>query len=306
MQGIPGEWVQQCITWEPPMRRRDVLAVLTNVPIGFLRTAETDEVDLLLILAVDVSGSINRDEAWLQREGHCRGLVDPKVLAAVQSGVHGAIGVAFVEWAEAGYQRLVIPWTRISSAPDAAAWSLALANAQQISGEGTSISGSIEFSRHVMAEAPWKAARRVIDISGDGKNSDGAPVQEARDRAVAAGITINGLAVENDGRGNIDLFDGSGSSLVGTVAEIGAYYLAEVIGGPGAFVIGVDGFPAFGEAVRRKLVREVACRRHWNEDHHQRIVGGDRSILHGSPAVPRLQQGHHVDDGMAEAAPRIA
>jgi hypothetical protein len=104
------------------MRRRDVLAVFASTPTGFLRSAGFDEVDLLLVLAVDVSGSINRDEARLQREGYCRGLVDPKVLAAVQNGVHGAVGVAYVEWAEADYQRLVIPWTRISSAADAACW----------------------------------------------------------------------------------------------------------------------------------------------------------------------------------------
>jgi hypothetical protein len=122
MQGVPGKWVQQCITWEASMRRRDVLAVLTTVPIGVLRSTSADEVDLLLVLAVDVPGSINYDEARLQREGYRRGLVDPKVLAAVQGGLHGAVGVAYTEWAEADYQRLVIPWTRISSAADAAGW----------------------------------------------------------------------------------------------------------------------------------------------------------------------------------------
>jgi hypothetical protein len=273
------------------MRRRDVLAVLTNLPISFLHSAEVDEVDLLLVLAVDVSGSINPDEARLQREGYCRGLVDPKVLAAVQGGLHGAIGVAYIEWAEADYQRLVIPWTHISSASDAAAWAVALADAQHLSGDNTSISGGIEFSRHVMAEAPWKATRWVIDISGDGENNSGVPVQEARDRAVTAGIIINGLAVKDDGRRHMDLFEGSGPPFSGEEAIIGPYYLTEVIGGPGAFVIEVDGFPAFGEAVRRKLVREVAGRQHWYEDHHRRILGSARSILQGSPTTPAVLAG---------------
>jgi hypothetical protein len=275
------------------MRRRDVLAVLTNLPIGFLHSAEMDEVDLLLVLAVDVSGSINDDEARLQREGYCRGLIDPKVLAAVQNGIHGAIGVAYVEWADAKHQRLVVPWTRISSAADASVWALALTNAQHIPGDATSISGAIDYSRHVMAEAPWKAARWVIDISGDGKNNDGDLIQDARDRAVAAGITINGLAVEDDGREYLDFSDGSGMPVPFSTdkAIIGPYYLTEVIGGPGAFVIEADGFPAFGEAVRRKLVREVAGTRHWYEDHYQRKEGGNRSILHGSPTILRFQWG---------------
>jgi hypothetical protein len=157
-----------------------------------------------------------------------------------------------------------------------------------------------------MAEAPWKAVRRVIDISGDGKNNDGDLIQEARDRAVAVGITINGLAVEGDGRGYMEFSDGSGTPFSGKEAIIGPYYLTEVIGGPGAFVVEADGFPAFGEAVRRKLVREVAGTRPWHEDRHQRKVGHQRSILHDSPAVPWIQQGNHVDGRMAEAAPNIA
>jgi hypothetical protein len=142
-----------------------------------------------------------------------------------------------------------------------------------------------------MAEAPWKAVRRVIDISGDGKNNDGDLIQEARDRAVAAGITINGLAVEGDGRGYMEFSDGSGAPFSGKEVIIGPYYRTEVIGGPGAFVIEADGFPVFGEAVRRKLVREVAGTRHWYEDHYQRKVGGNRSILYGSPTIPRFQRG---------------
>jgi hypothetical protein len=285
------------------MCRRNMLAVLASTPAGFSHATGSDEVDLLLVLAVDVSRSINGAEAWLQREGYRRGLVDPMVLAAVQNGVLGAIGVAYVEWAEAKYQRMVVPWTRISSAADASAWALALANARPLSGGATSISAAIDYSRRIMAEAPWKAARRVIDISGDGKNNDGDLIQEARDRAVAAGITINGLAVEGDGRGYMEFSDGSGAPFSGKEVIIGPYYLTEVIGGPGAFVIEADGFPAFGEAVRRKLVREVAGTQHRYEDRQQRIAGRDCSILHGSPTFPWFQRGHHVDDGTAGATP---
>jgi hypothetical protein len=154
---------------------------------------------------------------------------------------------------------LVLPWTRITSASDAAAWSAAL-NGQPRSydGGGTSIAGSIDFSRRVIAQAPWQARRRAIDISGDGVNNGSLSVQDARDQAVTEGITINGLAIEDNGRGHGGIFEMGGDLLFGQAEPITDYYRKVVIGGPNAFVVKARDFWDFGDSVRRKLVREVA------------------------------------------------
>jgi hypothetical protein len=160
----------------------------------------------------------------------------------------GAIGLAYVEWAGIEYQRLVLPWTRIASQADADDWAAALGSAPRVSLSWTSVSGGIEFSRRVLAEAPWDAARRVIDVSGDGVNNGGPPAEEARDRAVAEGITINGLPILND----------RPAFSLRPSPPLDEYYRDSVVGGPGAFVIVVEEFESFGAAVRRKLVREIS------------------------------------------------
>ncbi len=203
---------------------------------------------MLLVLAVDVSRSIDDDEARLQRQGYRAAITDPRVVEAIRGGLVGAIGLAYVEWAGIEYQRLVIPWTRIGSQADADAWAEALERAPRVSLSWTSISGGIEFSRRVMAEARWEATRRVIDVSGDGVNNSGPPAEEARDRAVDAGITINGLPIMND------------QPTFGRTPAVplDRYYEESVIGGPGAFLIVVEEFESFGAAVRRKLIREIS------------------------------------------------
>jgi hypothetical protein len=160
----------------------------------------------------------------------------------------GAIAVAYTEWAGIEFQRLVIPWTRIGSQRDADAWAETLAQAPRSSLSWTSISGAIEHARRVLAECPFEATRRVIDVSGDGVNNSGPPAEQARDRAVAEGITINGLPILNDrptfGRPS--------------PVPLDQYFRESVIGGIGAFVIPAEDFEAFGQAVRRKLIREIA------------------------------------------------
>jgi hypothetical protein len=153
-----------------------------------------------------------------------------------------------VEWAGAEYQRLVLPWTRISSQGQATAWSERLAEAPRASLSWTSISGALDFSRGILAEAPFEATRRVIDVSGDGVNNSGGPVELARDRVVAEGVTINGLPIVND------------RPTFGRMPPIplDEYYRESVIGGPGAFVIVAEDFNSFGNAVKRKLIREIA------------------------------------------------
>jgi hypothetical protein len=215
------------------------------------RARAEDPVDVALVLAVDVSRSIDEDEARLQREGYRAAVSDPRVVEAIRGGMTGAIAVAYTEWAGIEFQRLVLPWTRIASARDAEAWAGALAQAPRASLSWTSISGALDHARGVMAASPFEATRKVIDISGDGVNNSGPPAEAARDRAVAEGITINGLPILNDrptfGRP--------------PPMPLDQYFRESVIGGPGAFMIPVEDFEAFGQAVRRKLIREIAGHR---------------------------------------------
>jgi hypothetical protein len=251
------------------MLRRQFLAALASPNLAAALPVGASEVDLLLVLAADTSSSISPDEAEMQREGYCRGLTNPEVLAAIADGFHGAIGVAYVEWSRVPHQRLVLPWTRITSTSDAAAWSATL-NGQPRSyrGGGTSNAGSIEFSRRVIAQAPWQALRRVIDISGDGANNGSLSVQDARDQAVTDGITINGLTIEDNGRGHDDISEMDGDLWSGHAEPIADYYRKAVIGGRSAFVVEAHDFWDFGDAVRRKLVREIAGTTHQSQQLH--------------------------------------
>lgn len=207
-----------------------------------------DPVDVALVLAVDVSRSVDEDEARLQREGYRSALTDPRLVEAIRGGITGSVAIAYVEWAGLEYQRLVLPWTRIGSQDQAEIWATALAEAPRASLSWTSISRAIDFSSRVLAECPFEATRRVIDISGDGVNNSGPPAEEARDRAVAEGITINGLPILND-RPNF----GRRPPI-----PLDIYFRESVIGGPGAFMVAAEGFEDFGQAVRRKLIREIA------------------------------------------------
>jgi hypothetical protein len=219
-------------------------------------------VDLLLVLAVDVSTSINDAEARLQRDGYRAALCHDDVLDVIQSGPHGRIGLAYVQWAGVEYQKLLVPWTLIRTRSDAAKWGETMERAARAAhgeaeaaafpnGPATSISAGIRLASSLLQDAPWSAARRVIDISGDGPNNDGLPVEVARDAAVARGVTINGLAIE--GGADVALELGEGASLE-------EYYRSSVIGGPGAFVVPVRGNDTFGAAIRRKMMCEIAGR----------------------------------------------
>ena len=234
------------------MRRRSLLAAsgaaALPVPRPRAARAEAVAVDLVLVLAVDVSRSIDDDEARLQREGYRSAMTDPRVVEAIRSGMMGAIAVAYVEWAGSDYQRLVIPWTRIGSQGDAEAWGGVLERAPRVALSWTSISGGLEFSMRTLSETPFEGTRRVIDVSGDGVNNSGMPVEAVRDRVVGEGVTINGLPIMNDrptfGRPS--------------PVPLDQYFRDSVIGGDGAFLIAAEDFESFGNAVRRKLVREIA------------------------------------------------
>lgn len=232
------------------MRRRTLLGAAGGVALtSYSRPGRADgPVDVALVLAVDVSRSVDEDEARLQREGYRAAVSDSRIVEAIRGGMLGSIAVAYTEWAGIEYQRLVVPWTRIGSQRDADVWAEALTQAPRASLPWTSISGAIDHARQMMDQCPHEATRKVIDISGDGVNNSGPPAEQARDRAVAEGITINGLPILND------------RPILGAPPPIplDVYFRDSVIGGNGAFVIAAEDFDAFGNAVRRKLIREIA------------------------------------------------
>lgn len=205
-------------------------------------------VDLLLVLAVDVSESISEREAWLQRMGYADALVDPGVVAAIKSGRHGRIAVTYMEWAGPGEQRQVIGWTRISDDKDARILGESLKSAPVSGGYWTSMSGALNFALNLMGTSPFDAERRVIDLSSDGRNNAGAPLADARRRVLAQGITINGLPVMAMRR----------NFTWPPIPNLDRYFTDCVIGGPAAFSITVENFKDFARAVRRKLIREIA------------------------------------------------
>ncbi len=202
--------------------------------------ARAQGVDLELVLAVDSSGSIDGEEFALQRLGYARALRHPDVLAAIARGPHRAIAVAFVEWSGPEISTEVVPWTRITDAASAAAVAERIVAAPRtIFGGGTALGGAIDHAMALLARSPHRGLRRVIDISGDGRNNRGPWPEAARDAAVARGITINGLAI-------VDFDDG----LV-------EHFRDYVIGGPGAFVLTAAGFDDFARAVIKKLLQEL-------------------------------------------------
>src|SRR5271167_3356868 len=214
--------------------------------------AAAEQVDLLLVVAADVSRSVDAGKFQLQREGYAAAISDPRVLDAVRSGRSGKIGLIFVEWSGVGAQRVVIDWTTIGDADSAKGFGDRLLEAPRSFADRTSISGAIEFAMGQLDKAPYEAARRTIDVSGDGTNNAGRDVTLARDEAVAQGVTINGLVIlsETPLAWNPDHTNPPGG--------LQNYYRNNVIGGPGAFVMVAENFNSFGQAIVKKMIAEVA------------------------------------------------
>jgi Protein of unknown function (DUF1194) len=208
---------------------------------------ERVEVDLELVLAVDISFSMDVEEQRLQRLGYIQTITAPEFLAAIRQGMIGTIALTYVEWAGIGEQTVVVPWTAISTPEQAAAFADILLNAPLRRVYRTSISTVIDRSIALFEDNGFTSQRRVIDVSGDGPNNAGVPVTEARDRAVAAGITINGLPLML--KRAMSRFD---------IEKLDEYYTDCVIGGAGAFVEPVRTVEQFPMAIRRKIIREVA------------------------------------------------
>lgn len=228
--------------------------LLALLPLSVV--AQEVEVDLELFLAVDVSRSMSPEELDIQRRGYAEALSSPEVTRALQSGLNGKIALTYVEWAEDYAQRVIVPWTLVETQADAAKIAARLTAHFDPSLRRTSISGALTYAARDFEGNGFRGFRRVIDISGDGPNNQGRPVLDARADALAKGIIINGLPLMTE----------DAMSNIWGIPDLDIYYERCVIGGPGAFVIPVRGWVQFPDAVRRKLVLEIA----------------------GMPAVPRI------------------
>src|SRR4051812_22615544 len=207
-------------------------------------------VDVELVLAVDVSYSMDMDELAIQREGYAQAIISKEFLQALKTGPHGKIAVTYFEWAASTDQKIIIPWRLIDGPETADAVANEIMKTPIRRASRTSISGAINFAMPLFDENPYRGLRRVIDISGDGPNNNGAPVTGARDAAVEKGVTINGLPIM--------VKEPSYSTM--DIDNLDFYYEDCVIGGAGAFVVTIKDRDKFREAIRTKLVLEVAGR----------------------------------------------
>ncbi|APH72631.1 DUF1194 domain-containing protein [Aquibium oceanicum] len=227
------------------------LALISSLPLRASdRVAENslDPVDVELVLAVDTSSSMTKEELALQRHGYAAALRSREVIQAIADGPHGRIALTYFEWGASGSRRMVVPWTAIGSAADARRVADQLQAAKVANLFQTSISGAIRHSMRVLKDNEFSGTRRVIDISGDGPNNEGGLVTLSRDAAVDEGVTINGLPLMLDPRA----FAG------GTAGTLDHYYADCVIGGPRAFILPVSDWDQFPAAVRLKLVIELS------------------------------------------------
>jgi Mg-chelatase subunit ChlD len=208
-------------------------------------------VDLKLVIAVDVSRSMTQNEQRVQRQGYVNALLDPGIMTAIKSGARGRIAIAYLEWANPDYQRVLVPWKVIDRPEDAAAFADALDAQPTVSEGGTSISAGLLQAMILLETNDIQSDRQTIDVSGDGPNNAGPPVVAVRDALVARGVTINGLAISVLAPDQQVMFD-SPSRFVE------AYYQGCVIGGPNNFVIAVGDVKEFTEAILRKMLTEIA------------------------------------------------
>ncbi len=222
---------------------------------GARSAAQVEAVDLHLVLAVDVSWSMDPEEQRLQRDGYVDAFRDTAVIKAIQSGPAGRIAVTYFEWAGADIQFMVVPWMLVDGQEGAHRLADQLAERRIGRHRMTSISSALEYARRLLAEAPGIADRRVVDVSGDGPNNSGvAPVTLVRDALLADGVVINGLPIML----KVGREGGQGFGFGQDIAELDEYYARRVIGGPGSFVIPVRTRGEFATATRQKLLQEIS------------------------------------------------
>jgi Protein of unknown function (DUF1194) len=227
----------------PKLTRRTFAAAGAAFALAGTRLARAaTEVDLMLVLAVDASGSVSQRRFELQKQGYAAAFRNPRVLKAIQSLMTQSIGVTMFQWTGPRLQVPVVPWTQIKDAATAEDFAGAIERVpRQLFGGGTSISGAIDYARLILLQSPFMASRRTIDVSGDGANNIGRPVQFARDEAVKDGITINGLPI------------------LAVEPDLDTYYFENVIGGPGAVMVPAESFESFADAILKKLIIEIAA-----------------------------------------------
>jgi hypothetical protein len=201
-----------------------------------------------------VSRSITSDEFQLQRQGYAKAITSPEVLKAIHAGMHGAIALTFVEWAGPSEQQVVVQWQVIRDDEGAQVFAAALLAAPRSYYGRTSISAALDFAIDRLKESGVEAEKKVIDVSGDGTNNAGRAVNEARDAALATGVTINGIAIIND-RASFGGYTGHTQPPGG----LPNYYRENVVGGPGSFLLVAEDFESFGEAMTHKLLTEIAA-----------------------------------------------
>jgi len=231
---------------------RTVLALVaaTLMLCGAARAAE--QVDLLLVLASDVSRSVDTRKFELQRQGYAAALSNPRVIEAIKSGPHGRIAICFVEWSGATSQKLVIDWTIVSDLNSARKIGDQMLELPRSFADRTSISAGLEFSMAQLERAPYQAIRRTIDVSGDGTNNSGRDINSVRDEVLAKGVTINGLVILSD---TPLPWNPEHTNPPGGLDE---YYRRNVIGGAGAFVMVAENHNSFGQAIVKKMIAEIA------------------------------------------------
>lgn len=212
-----------------------------------------EPVDLALVLVSDVSRSVDDTEFQMQKHGYAAAFNDPRVLAAIRGGAIGAIAVCYVEFAGSYEVKTVMDWRIVRDPIGAKAMTDTIEAAPRSFWGRTSISAGIDRAMQMLAEAPLEAQRRVIDVAGDGTNNSGRDVNAARDDAVAAGVTINGLAIINEHPVSYTY------AHVQPPGGLTEWYRLNVTGGPGSFVVEVREFADFGEAMTRKLINEIAA-----------------------------------------------
>lgn len=231
-----------------PVPRRSLLAGALASPLVIRRARAAEPVDVELVLAVDVSRSVDGQEQELQFRGYAAAFRDRRLIEGIAGGPLGRIAVTFFTWSDWHIQEHLIPWTLVDGPDSAERFASAIDDAPRRTWLYTSISGAIDFAARLFGR-DYEGTRKVVDISGDGVNNSGRPLAEARADALAGGIVLNGLAV----------LDRTPQPWAAGMPPLDTYYRDEVIGGPGAFLMVAEGFDAFETAVKRKIIREIAA-----------------------------------------------
>jgi hypothetical protein len=231
---------------------RTVLALVALLSVIGAPARAAEQVDLLLVLASDVSRSVDARKFELQRQGYAAALSNPRVIEAINSGPQGRIAICFVEWSGATSQKVIIDWTIVSDMASARRIGDQMLELPRSFADRTSISAGLEYAMNQLELAPFTAPRRTIDVSGDGTNNSGRDIASVRDEVLAKGVTINGLVIFSDSPlpWNPEHTNPPGG--------LDTYYRNNVIGGPGAFVMAAENHNSFGQAIVKKLIAEIA------------------------------------------------